>query len=142
VSLFLLTRSSTHTGRAWVIYHNKVYDLSDYFATVTYYATSSGEGIPNYNFLPSSITDLVKNQAGQDLTKELDEAFAALPADNVTMTKTCLDNAFFVGVTDFRLTARCTVQNYLLLSFSILLMSTIGLKCEWLCFLVASSLRF
>ena len=43
----------------------------------------------------------------------------------------CLNAAFYVGQTDYRATPRCTVQNYLLLAFSIILITTIASKCAY-----------
>jgi chitin synthase len=53
-----------------------------------------------------------------------------MSAENATAHLKCLDTAFYVGETDFRKTARCLVQNYLLLAFSIILITTIAAKCE------------
>ena len=116
------------------MYKNKVYDLSDYFQTVDYYSTSSGADLPNYSFFNSDFSDLFQTQSGQDITKAADKILSKLDSGVVADTMTCLNNAFYVGETDFRLTARCTVQNYLLLAFSIVLMTTIAAKCG--CFMI------
>jgi thymidine kinase len=42
-----------------------------------------------------------------------------------------MKRVFYLGDTDFRKEARCTVQNYLLLAFSIVMMSTVVAKCEF-----------
>lgn len=115
----------------WAIYESGVYDLSDYFATITYYSTSSGADVPNYSFLNSNLTTLFKQQPGTDITSAMNAVFATMTEEEANQQKQCLANAFFVGSTDFRKTARCEVQNYLLLAFSVLLMSTIVAKCEW-----------
>jgi chitin synthase len=115
--------------RQWAIYKNKVYDLSDYLYTVQYYSSSSGTDLPNYSFLNDDVTGLFQQSAGQDITKQMDTALAKLSSEDAANQLTCLDNAFYVGETDFRLTARCTVQNWLLLAFSIILMTTILSKC-------------
>jgi len=115
--------------RQWAIYRNKVYDLSDYLYTVQYYSSSSGTDLPNYSFLNDDVTGLFQQSAGQDITKQMDTALAKLSSEDAANQLTCLDNAFYVGETDFRLTARCTVQNWLLLAFSIILMTTILSKC-------------
>lgn len=44
---------------------------------------------------------------------------------------TCLRNAFYLGDVDFRESPRCTANNYILLSFSVLIMLTILVKCEF-----------
>jgi chitin synthase len=62
----------------------------------------------------------------------MNNLLAAMPSANQTSTMNCLNNAFFVGDVDFRLTARCLVQNYLLLAFSIILITTIAAKCQFM----------
>lgn len=116
-------------SRQWAIYKNKVYDLSDYLYTVQYYSSSSGTDLPNYSFLDTDVSGLFQTNAGQDISSKMDAVLAKLSSDNATAQMTCLNNAFYVGELDFRLTARCTVQNWLLLAFSIILMSTILAKC-------------
>jgi chitin synthase len=128
---YFVDDKATAFARIWAIYENGIYDLSDYFNTIQYYSTSSGAGVPNYNFLNENMTTLFKQQPGGDITNKMNAVFAGMSADDVNKQMTCLKNAFFLGTTDFRQTARCTVQNYLLLAFSILLMSTILAKCEW-----------
>ena len=116
--------------RQWAIYQNKVYDLSDYLYTVKFYSSSSGTDLPNYSFFTDEISTLFSTQAGQDITTALDKVFAGMSSDDVSNTLACLDTAFLVGETDFRKTAKCLVQNYLLLGFSIILITTIASKCQ------------
>lgn len=110
-----------------------MYDLSDYLHTVQYYSSSSGTDLPNYSFLNDGISGLFQTAAGQDITKQMDTELAKLSSDDAANHIKCLDNAFYVGEMDFRTTARCTVQNWLLLAFSILLMTTILSKCTSTC---------
>ena len=114
--------------RQWAIYKKKVYDLSDYLYTVQYYAGSSGTDLPNYSFLNSDVTSLFSNQAGQDITSAMDSVFDGMSDQDVQNTLNCLNMAFYVGELDYRQSARCTVQNYLLLAFSIILVTTIASK--------------
>lgn len=116
--------------RQWAIYKNKIYDLSDYLYTVQYYSSSSGTDLPNYDFLNDDVSGLFQTSAGQDITKQMTAALAKLSSEDAARHIECLDNAFYVGATDFRETARCTVQNWLLLAFSIILMTTILAKCK------------
>lgn len=118
--------------RQWGIYKDKVYDLSDYLFTVQYYATSSGTDLPNYKFLDESLSGLFQTNAGQDLTKQIDSVMAKMSEEKASQTWTCLDNAFYAGQTDFRESAKCLVQNYLLLALSIILCTVILVKCECL----------
>jgi chitin synthase len=118
------------SSRQWAIYNKKVYDLSDYLYTVQYFSGSSGTDLPNYDFLNSDLTKLFQTNAGQDITKAMNNVLAKMPAENVTATMNCLNTAFYYGEMDFRKTPRCTVQNYLLLAFSVIIMTTMGAKCE------------
>jgi chitin synthase len=110
--------------RFWAIYDQDVYDLSDYFNTLT-----THENDPTYEFLNSSISDLFKEQPGQDLTKELNAIYATMDSGTAQAHQDCLANKFFVGKTDFRDTPRCQVANYLMLAASIILMSSMAIKC-------------
>lgn len=130
-------------GRMWAIYENKVYDLTDYFNTVRFFCSTSSEtlelncsgdnvqitampGYTGYSFLDSNLSNLWQQQPGQDITS----AVKALKMDSTTFNTNmaCITNLFYVGETDFRLTPKCQVQPYLLLSFSILLVATILAK--------------
>ncbi|BEJ14553.1 hypothetical protein CspHIS471_0403200 [Cutaneotrichosporon sp. HIS471] len=112
----------------WVIYRRKVYDISDYVYTASYYAGSSGDGLPKYDFLNSAITKLIQQNTGRDVTQQLDEVLAGLSQEERDNNMNCLDAAFYYGIVDFRKDAKCTVQNYLLMAFAIMIMVTIGAK--------------
>lgn len=118
------------TSTKWAIYKNKVYDISDYFATVTQNAGSSGTDMPNYSYLNKDLTSLFQQSPGQDITKQMDEVLMGLSAEESAANLECLNNAYYFGDTDFRKTAKCLVQNYLLLSFSVIIMLTIVVKCK------------
>lgn len=102
--------------------------MSDYLTTLTYYESDNSSS-SKYSFLDDSITQLFKNTPGKDLTKRMDKAFAAMNETYASQQYTCLRNAFYVGQTDFRETARCTANNYILLAFSVIIMLTILAKC-------------
>jgi len=108
-------------GRNWAVINGIVYDLSDYFNTLTVYSDA-----PNYEFLNSQVTSLFQGNPGQDITA----AWNALPLDSNTRLANlqCLQNVFTVGRTDPRQTARCQVNNYLLLVFTIVICTTILVK--------------
>jgi chitin synthase len=72
---------------------------------------------------------LFQNTPGKDITKGMTKAFAKMNETYASQQYTCLRNAFYVGQTDFRESARCTVNNYILLAFSVIIMVTIGAKC-------------
>lgn len=123
----LVQAANDDTTKFWGTYKNKVYDISDYVKTNDIYATGSGYEI-KYDFLNSDLVNIFQTSSGQDLTKQIDDLIESWNHETVDLHFKCLDNAFYLGQVDFRKTARCTVQNYLLLSFSILLMSTILVK--------------
>lgn len=110
--------------RIWAVWHKQLYDLTDYFNSVTVF-----QGDNQYSFLNSSITDLFKQQPGQDISQELDAVLAQMDPNTAQLNTACLENTFRVGEVDFRKTARCQVQNFLLLAFSSLIFFTIGIKC-------------
>lgn len=88
------------------------------------------QGDQEYSFLNSSITDIFKQQPGQDISSQLDAVIAQMDPNTAQLNTACLKNNFFVGEVDFRKTPRCQVQNYLLLAFSSLIFVTIGAKCK------------
>ncbi|EJU06309.1 hypothetical protein DACRYDRAFT_19523 [Dacryopinax primogenitus] len=123
-----IQQGATNDGKFWAIVNNNVYDLSDYFFTIQQNSAASGAGVPNYAFLDSDLTDLFKQQPGQDISSGFNKVMASLSASDQTAQLDCLNNAFYVGQTDFRLTARCQVQNYLLLTASSIIMATMLAK--------------
>lgn len=110
--------------RILAVWENSIYDLADYQYTISLHP-----GADAFNFLNPDITDLFKERAGQDITKDLNKVLAGLDQDTRDKNVNCLKNMFFVGETDFRKTARCQVQNIILLVFSAILMASMGLKC-------------
>ncbi|WVF66498.1 hypothetical protein IAT40_001238 [Kwoniella sp. CBS 6097] len=130
---FVWDKASIESGadsdsKQWAIYKKKVYDLSDYLYTVQYYSGTSGTDLPNYSFLNEDLSGLFQTQAGQDITSAMQEVLDKMSTEDAERQLTCLDNAFYLGKLDFRKDSRCLVQNYLLLAFSVIIMSTIGAK--------------
>lgn len=72
---------------------------------------------------------MFKQQAGQDVTSELNDVFDAMNSTYKAQNMNCLNNVFYWGQADFRKTARCQVQNYMLLIFSGIMMGSMGIKC-------------
>ncbi|OCB87192.1 chitin synthase [Sanghuangporus baumii] len=109
--------------KIWAFYHSKVYDLTDYLNTLDVYSDAD-----NYKFLDDDIVDAFKEGAGGDISDALDEVLATKDTDTVNANMNCIQNAFFVGESDFRKTARCKVQNIMLLAASIILVVIIASK--------------
>ncbi|EIW83186.1 glycosyltransferase family 2 protein [Coniophora puteana RWD-64-598 SS2] len=116
--------ADTNIERVWAIYDNSIYDLTDY----VYTTTSIDQNVATYQFLDKNLVDVFTEQAGQDITSSLNSVLDAMGTENKTANMDCLNNAFYWGETDFRYTARCQVQNVLLLVFSSILMASMGLK--------------
>ncbi|KAH7928935.1 glycosyltransferase family 2 protein [Leucogyrophana mollusca] len=110
--------------RVWAIYDGSIYDLSDY----VYTTTTIDEGVANYAFLNADLVAVFNEQAGQDITSALNQVLDTLDENTRSANMDCLQNAFYWGETDFRYTPRCQVQNYLLLTFSSIIMASMGLK--------------
>ena len=104
-------------ARQWVIIKNNVYDLTDYF-----YTLKRMDNYKTYQFFPTQVTNLVKDNPGTDIS----DSFGGNAAFQNSLN--CMNNAFFVGKTDFRKTPRCQVNNYILLAFTIVLCAVILIK--------------
>ena len=83
----------------------------------------------NYSFIDTNVYQAFKQGAGSDITNDLNSVFAAMDKSTAEANLNCLKNAFYVGELDFRKSARCQVQNILLLVFSIISIVTIASKC-------------
>jgi chitin synthase len=111
--------------RIWVIWQNGIYDLTDYIWTL---GLNSNDPTKNA-FLDSNLSDVFRQQTGQDVTPQLNQVLAAMDPQTRNEHVNCLNNVFYVGELDFRKTARCQVQNIMLIIFSAILMASMGLKC-------------
>ncbi|KAH8926724.1 glycosyltransferase family 2 protein [Atractiella rhizophila] len=108
-------------GRQWAIYENGVYDLSDYFNTL-----DLNPGVDEYKFIEDSISTLFQEQPGSDITKSLNNIPLNVTAKSANLA--CLKNVFYVGEKDFRKSARCQAQPYLLLAFTVVIAAAILAK--------------
>ena len=75
-----------------------------------------------YKFFPEDVANLVQSNPGADLTDQWGTNAAFLNSLN------CMNNAFYVGEIDFREGAKCQVNNYILLAFTIILCTVILTK--------------
>jgi len=112
--------------RMWFLWENRIYDLTDYFNTL-----NVQNNLPQYAFLHEKIVSTIKNNPGQDLTdqfaKILDNANST---DTVKIKNTynCLNNRFYLGITDYRDSARCQFNRWILIAFTIILCAVILIK--------------
>ncbi|CAK7198179.1 hypothetical protein SEUCBS139899_000837 [Sporothrix eucalyptigena] len=118
----------TQNNYEWVIYEGDVYDLSNYF-----YTLSLMNNLAQYEFLNSDLTNAVKSAPGTDITTTWNNLIASAAnnktaAANIANSLNCIKNNFYVGVPDFRSTPRCKVDGYVLLAFTIVIFTIIGIK--------------
>lgn len=104
-------------GRDWVILNGKVYDLTDYYHTVNFQDKN-----PLYTWLPDDVSELIRSNQGQDISDKWKNT------QNFTKAFGCMENVFYTGKLDFRKTAKCQVNNYILLAFTIILCTVILVK--------------
>ena len=109
-----------NNGHNWFIINGKVYDLTDYF-----YTLKLQNNLASYQFFATDVQDLVQSNPGQDLTEQWT---SSLNYTTRTNSLNCLNNAFHVANVDFRDSAKCQVNNYILLAFTIVLCATILTK--------------
>ncbi|EKM60048.1 glycosyltransferase family 2 protein [Phanerochaete carnosa HHB-10118-sp] len=105
-----------------IIWDSSIYDLTDYFNTIS---LNLGD---QYEFLNESVSDLFEQRVGQDISSDLNGVLAAMDPTTRAQNVDCLNNAFYVGEYDFRKTARCQVQNWLLVAASAVIMASMVLK--------------
>ena len=119
-----LENGYSNDNRIWAMYNKNVYDLSDYFYTATQMNNNQV-----YGFLPSAITDIFEENPGTDVTQLMDSIpTSSLSSQDKNTAMNCMQNVFYRGSYDFRTTPRCTVPDYFLLAFSVILIATIGCK--------------
>ncbi|KAK5175664.1 uncharacterized protein LTR77_000803 [Saxophila tyrrhenica] len=120
-SMDKIKKEGENSQHYWFVLNKKVYDLTDYFSTL-----KLQNNLDQYKFLGDGVTELVQSNPGKDITELWENSnFNRTYRGN---TLNCLDNMFYAGKTDFRDTARCQVNNYILLAFTIIICVVIGVK--------------
>ncbi|KAG8419173.1 hypothetical protein J3458_004075 [Metarhizium acridum] len=114
--------------RPWAIYGNQIFDLTDYFKTKDVYKDAA-----MYNFLDESVSDIFKNNPGQNVKSLLDQVIQNSVGNETQHAKVmnswlCVQRNFYKGITDFRDSPRCTVNNWILLAFTIIICAVILVK--------------
>ncbi|KAH7049995.1 chitin synthase [Linnemannia elongata] len=114
--------------RKWFVIDNAVYDMTSYFNTVRAPGNTGaqGAGVPSVHFLDKTVEDMAFNHNGEDVS----DLWKKLPLDSQkrVLTKSCLDQVFYVGKVDYRKSFQCQFTNYMLLSTSVVLVSVIAIK--------------
>ncbi|KAK4631097.1 Chitin synthase 6 [Fulvia fulva] len=109
-----------NNSRKWFIIDKKIYDLTDYFFTL-----DRQNNLASYSFFPDDVETLVTNNPGADITDDWNKNLNFSTRQN---SMNCLNNMFYIGDVDFRQSARCQVNNYILLAFTIILCAVILTK--------------
>lgn len=122
-------RNAASTGASIAVYNGLIYDVSTYLASPPSIQPPAGQQAPagiDKNFMHSAVLDLFRFNAGQDITKRLNN----LDIDKKVLRdqKVCLRNLFLVGKVDNRQSPQCLFSNYILLILSVLMVSIIGFK--------------
>ncbi|RMZ75163.1 hypothetical protein DV737_g5423, partial [Chaetothyriales sp. CBS 132003] len=111
------------------IIHGRVYDFTTYLQGGRTTRAPTGKEVPadvDVDFIDNSVVELFQQRSGQDVSRYWDAL--ELTAAMRSRMQLCLDNLFFVGVTDTRNSAQCLFARYVLLAISILLVTVIGFK--------------
>ncbi|GLB34323.1 putative TRAFAC class myosin-kinesin ATPase superfamily, myosin family protein [Lyophyllum shimeji] len=116
--------SDNSSAKTWAIWDNSVYDLTNYFYSKGLAPTT----LDQWSFINKDIADLFKQRAGQDITKQMNTIMAGLDQLTRLQNTACLKNVFKIGEVDYRKSARCQVQNYMLIVVSGILMGSVVLK--------------
>ncbi|KAJ9605553.1 hypothetical protein H2200_010210 [Cladophialophora chaetospira] len=111
------------------VLNGRVYDFTTYQQGGRGVRVPAGQTVPtgiDQDFMDDSVVNLFTQRAGQDVTKYWNAL--NIDAGLKSRMQLCLDNLFFVGVTDTRNSAQCLFARYILLAISILLCTVIGFK--------------
>jgi chitin synthase len=117
------------SGSSVAVYNGLVYDMTHYVTSGPGIHSPAGTVVPpntDTHFMHPAVVDIFKYNAGQDVTKQLDN----LRIDPVVLQrqKICLRNLFIVGKVDNRNSTQCQFATYLLLSLSVIMVTVIGFK--------------
>lgn len=112
----------------WAMYGDEIYDLSNYF-----YTQDKQPNVATYEFLNSDVSDLWKNSPGTNIKAELDALIENSSGNktrnaNIRNSWQCIQNIAYRGITDFRETPKCQVNNYLLLAFAVIICFIVVVK--------------
>jgi len=111
----------------WVIYEEKIYDLTNYFNT-----QDLQPDVPMFEFLHADVEKVIKEHPGEDITDMWNDLLLKSQntddAAKVANSINCVKNHFYVGIPDFRVTPKCQINNWLLLAFTIIICAIILTK--------------
>ena len=116
-------------SHAIAILNDRVYDFTTYNQGGRSTRAPAGQTVPSgvdTDFMDKNVVDLFTQRAGQDVTRYWNAL--SIDPDLKSRMQLCLDNLFFVGVSDTRNSIQCLFAQYILLAISVLLCSVIGFK--------------
>jgi len=126
------TNKINHEGsinnRPWYIYEGAVYDLADYMHT-----QRINQDAPTWAFLNKKLISHIKNNPGKDLTEDIHTMIRTTRSDpdefaSLMNSLNCIHFTFYKGIPDFRYSARCQANNWVLLAFTIIICAVIAIK--------------
>jgi len=119
-------REGDEEQHMWYLWEDRVYELTDYFKT-----QQERNNDARWAFLDKKVVDIMKNNPGGDLTDKftkLKEDANSTELISIQNTFNCLNNRFYIGITDFRTSAQCQVNKWILVVFTVILCSVILIK--------------
>ncbi|KAJ2907331.1 putative chitin synthase protein [Zalerion maritima] len=124
----LVSEDGSVNSHPWAIYNKEVIDLNYYF-----YTQDLMDGNKAYSYLDEDLTSIVEENPGTDVTELWDAVFESKKGNSTAYAQavnslTCMRTVFYTGLKDFRYTARCQVNNYILLAFTVIICCVILVK--------------
>lgn len=98
----------------YVVIGKTIYDMSNYMQTINQYPASDSPHFEKYNFFPTSVTNIIENFQGEDISDQ----WNALDEKTKSDALECMNQAFVYGIVDFRQSAKCQAANVILLVFA------------------------
>jgi len=126
----LLRQEARNRNQKMFIMNGEVFDMTRYLTNGAYLLYPDNElpdVVPNNFFLDPVFGRLVTENAGEDISEVFERQYARNSAMREAIRQ-CIRNAFKIGVTDFRLSARCVFANYFLLALTVFMSSIILFK--------------
>jgi chitin synthase len=121
-------RNMANAGKSVAVYNGLIYDLTSYIQNGPGRGNPAGQQAPQVDgqFMDTSVVDLFKFNAGQDITKKLNNL--NIDSAVIARQKVCLRNLFTIGMVDNRQSPQCLFSTYILLVLSVIMVAVIGFK--------------
>jgi chitin synthase len=121
-------QSMASSGRSVGVYNGLIYDLTPYLTSAPGRQGPPNTVAPNVDttFMDGSVLDLFQYNAGQDITKQLNNL--NIDPNVLERQKVCLRNLFLIGKVDNRDSPQCRFSQGILLALSFMMVAVIGFK--------------